>query len=73
MLTEFGGAPFSVFKGALTDVAVTALAPIAAEMNRLLADPGHIDAVLRAGGERARALAAKTLAAVQDIVGILRP
>ena len=73
VLTEFGGAPFSVFKGALTDVAVTALAPIAAEMNRLLADPGHIDAVLRAGGERARALAAKTLAAVQDIVGILRP
>ncbi|NNG05369.1 MAG: tryptophan--tRNA ligase [Inquilinus sp.] len=73
VLGEFGGTPFSTFKGALTDVAVATLAPIAGEMNRLLGDPGYVDGVLRDGGEKARALAAETLAGVQDIVGLLKP
>jgi tryptophanyl-tRNA synthetase len=72
VLAEFAGAPFSTFKGALTDVAVAALAPIAAEMRRLLADPGHVESVLRDGTARARAIAEATLADVQDIMGVLR-
>jgi len=72
VLTEFAGAPFSTFKGALTDVAVAALAPIAAEMRRLLADPGYVESVLRDGTARARAIAETTLAEVQDIMGVLR-
>ena len=73
VLQEYGGAAFSVFKGALTDVAVTALEPIAKEMRRLMADPAHVDAVLREGGTKARALADQTLADVQQIMGILKP
>ena len=43
VLAEHGGAQFSAFKPALADLAVAKLAPIAGEMRRLLADPGHID------------------------------
>jgi tryptophanyl-tRNA synthetase len=41
-------------------------------MKRLTADPGHIDAVLADGAERARAIARPTLDAVKDIVGFVR-
>ena len=47
VVQEFAGAQFSTFKGALSDVAVAVLSPITAEMNRMMADPASIDAVLR--------------------------
>jgi tryptophanyl-tRNA synthetase len=72
VLKDFGGGQFSTFKGALVDLAVDKLAPIAAEMKRLTADPGHIDAILADGAERARAIARPTLDAVKDIVGFVR-
>ncbi|MEJ1159664.1 tryptophan--tRNA ligase [Prosthecomicrobium sp. N25] len=72
ILGQYGGGQFSTFKQALTDLAVTKLAPINAEMKRLLADPGHIDAVLKDGGERASAIAAPVMDAVKDVVGFLR-
>ena len=70
VLQEFGGQQFSVFKPALAELAVEKLAPIAGEMRRLMADPGHIDAVLAAGGERASALAEKTMVDVRRVVGL---
>jgi tryptophanyl-tRNA synthetase len=70
---EFGGAPFSTFKGALTDVAVAVLGPITAEMRRLMDHPAEIDAVLRRGADDARAIAAPIVREVYDIVGLLRP
>ena len=73
VLAEFEGQQFSAFKAALTDLAVEKLGPIGAEMKRLMNDPGHVDAVLRDGGERARALATPVLEEVFDIVGFLRP
>ena len=72
VLRDFGGAQFSTFKPALADLAVTNLAPIAGEMRRLTADPGHIDAVLADGAGRAETIAAQTLDAVKDIVGFVR-
>jgi tryptophanyl-tRNA synthetase len=72
VLKEFGGAQFSTFKAALVDLAVEKLSPIAAEMRRLTADPGHIDAVLADGAGRARALARPIVADVKDIVGFVR-
>ena len=72
ILREFGGAQFSAFKGALVELAVESLAPLSAEMKRLVADPAHIDAVLADGAERASAIAAPTLDAVKDIVGFVR-
>jgi tryptophanyl-tRNA synthetase len=72
VLAEFGGGQFSRFKQALADVAVARLAPIAAEMRRLLADPAHVDAVLADGARRARAIARPNMDAVKDIVGFVR-
>ena len=71
VLAEFGGQQFSQFKPALADLAVSVLAPITAEMRRLNDDPGHIDAVLKNGGERAGAIAQKTMKDVHEIVGLL--
>jgi tryptophanyl-tRNA synthetase len=72
VLREFGGAQFSRFKPALSDLAVARLAPIADEMRRLKADRGHIDRVLADGAERAQAIAAPVMRDVKDIVGLLR-
>jgi len=72
VLREHAGAQFSAFKPALAELAVAKLAPIAGEMRRLLADPGHIDAVLADGAARAKAIAGPIMAEVKDIVGLLR-
>src|SRR3954466_3934996 len=72
VLAEHGGAQFSAFKPALADLAVAKLTPVAAEMRRLLADPGHLDALLAAGAARARAIAEKTFSGVKDVIGFVR-
>ncbi|KPH09593.1 tryptophan--tRNA ligase [Rhizobium acidisoli] len=71
VLAEFGGQQFSVFKPALVDLAIHVLAPITGEMRRLMDDTSHIDAILRKGGERARARAEVTMRQVRDVIGFL--
>jgi len=70
---EHGGKQFSAFKNALTDVAVAKLGPMTAEIRRLTADPGAVDAVLRDGARRAEALAQPIIEDVYRIVGFLKP
>ena len=72
-LARFAGKNFSTFKDELSGVAVEVLGKIGGEMRRLMAEPGHIDAVLRRGAERASAIAMPILREVQDITGLLRP
>ncbi|SCB17198.1 tryptophanyl-tRNA synthetase [Bradyrhizobium yuanmingense] len=72
VLREFGSGQFSSFKNALAELCVTKLAPIAGEMKRLVADPGHIDAILNDGSDRARAIADETMKLSKDIVGFIR-
>ncbi|RTM13252.1 MAG: tryptophan--tRNA ligase [Bradyrhizobiaceae bacterium] len=72
VLREFGNGQFSSFKNALAELCVTKLAPIAGEMKRLVADPGHIDAILNDGSDRARAIADETMKLSKDIVGFIR-
>ena len=67
---QYQGRMFSDFKPDLADLAVSVLAPIAAEMNRLMDDPGHIDGILAAGAERAAVTARKTMAEVHGIMGL---
>jgi tryptophanyl-tRNA synthetase len=71
VVAEFAGRQFSAFKPALADLAVDKLAPLASEMRRLMADPAHIDGILKDGGERARVLAEATMKTVRRIVGLL--
>ena len=72
VLGEFGGSEFSKFKPALIELSVDKLSPITNEMRRLMDSPDHIDAVLRAGAERAAAIADPILNEVKDIVGFIR-
>lgn len=72
VLSQFGGGQFSGFKAALVDLAVAKLAPIAGEMRKLLADPGHVDDILSDGADRAAAIAAPILLDVKDITGFVR-
>ena len=73
VLAEYAGKGFGVFKPALTEVLIAALAPIARETERLLADPAEIDATLRRGAERAAAIADPIVAEAERLVGFLPP
>ena len=70
---RFAGEGFGTFKQHLADLAVAKLGPIQSEMRRLVADPGAVDAVLKDGAERARAMAEPILAEIKDVVGYLKP
>jgi tryptophanyl-tRNA synthetase len=68
---RFAASSFSAFKSELADLAVEKLAPITAEMRRLMEDPAEIERLLRRGAERAEAIASENLARVYDLVGFL--
>ncbi len=72
VLKEYGGGQFSTFKQALADLCVASLAPIGAEMRRLVADPGAIDAALARGAARARAIAEPVMREVRAILGFIQ-
>ena len=71
VLDNYAGQGFGVFKPALADMAVATLGPIRDEMVRLLDDKAAIDAILNKGAAKARELAAPTLKAAQDAMGLL--
>ena len=70
VLSRFAGHGFGAFKPALADLAVATLSPIRERLTALLADRGAVEAVLADGAKRASALAAPTLAAAQNAVGL---
>ena len=70
--SEFEGKQFSDFKNALTDMAVSVLGPIGAEMSRLMSNPSYLDEVLRDGAERSRIISDEVLSEVYEIIGFLR-
>jgi tryptophanyl-tRNA synthetase len=73
VLRRHGGQGFGPFKEALAELTVSVLAPIAAETDRLLTDPGALDTVLRDGAARAAAVADPIVAEAERLVGFLRP
>ena len=72
VLADFAGKGFGAFKPALGELLVDKLAPINARFVELRQDRAALDAILRQGAERARALAAPTLAATYDALGLVR-
>ncbi|MDZ4110912.1 MAG: tryptophan--tRNA ligase [Brevundimonas sp.] len=72
VLAEFAGQGFGAFKPKLAEVAVAAMAPVTAEMRRLMADATEIDRVLADGAERAAAVADPVVDEVKKIVGFWR-
>ncbi len=69
VIRDYAGQPFSAFKPALADLAVSRLSPISNEMARLMTDPAEIDRILDRGAERARSIAAPVLKRTYEIVG----
>ncbi len=72
VIADHAGAQFGQFKPELADLAVAKLAPISAEMARLMNEPDEIDRILGDGADRAAAIAEPILAKTYDIVGMVR-
>ncbi len=72
VIAQFGGQGFGAFKPALAELAVETLGPMRDEMERLLGDPGEIDAILRRGAQQAREVTVPVLEEVYDVLGLVR-
>ncbi|MEA3263021.1 MAG: tryptophan--tRNA ligase [Pseudomonadota bacterium] len=72
VLARFGGEGFGKFKPALGELLVESLAPINARFIQLRQDRAALDAILRQGAEKARALAVPTLDKTYAALGLVR-
>jgi tryptophanyl-tRNA synthetase len=72
VLDRHGGQGFGVFKPALAERLVETLRPIRTRFLALKDDTTTLDAVLERGADRARALAAPTLAGAYEALGLCR-
>ncbi|GMA32175.1 tryptophan--tRNA ligase [Litorihabitans aurantiacus] len=70
---EFAGKMYGHLKVAVADVVVETLAPLRERVTELMAAPDELDAILADGADRARTIAAGTLARVYDAVGLVPP
>jgi tryptophanyl-tRNA synthetase len=70
VVAQFAGQGFGAFKPALADLAISVLAPIRDRLVRLLDDRAEVGTQLARGADRANALAAPTLKAAQQAVGL---
>ena len=72
VLGRFAGQGFGAFKPALADALVGLIAPLRQRLFDLRAHPDELDRILAKGAEKARELAAPTLAAAYEAVGLGR-
>ena len=72
VLGQFEGKGFGAFKPALGELLVETLSPINTRFAQLCGDQAHLDAILRDGAARARALATPTLEATYAALGLVR-
>ena len=70
-IARFAGQTFSVFKNELAELSVAKLTPIASEMRRLMGDKAEIDRILKAGAEKASAMAEPIMREVKQLVGFV--
>jgi tryptophanyl-tRNA synthetase len=70
VLARFAGQGFGVFKPALAELMVESLRPIGARLAELQRDPAELDRLLRIGAEKAAGVAAPTLAAAYQAMGL---
>jgi tryptophanyl-tRNA synthetase len=67
---EFEGQQYGAFKGALAEAVVDYLTPVRERYHELRADEGELQRVLHDGADRARAIAADTVADVRERMGV---
>ena len=66
---KFKSAQFSEFKKELAELAVSKLAPVTSEFNKLKQDKAFLIKTLREGAEKANEIAEKNLKEVKETVG----
>jgi tryptophanyl-tRNA synthetase len=67
---EFAGSGYGAFKTAVAEAVVEYLAPVRERHRSLRADGAQLEAILQRGAQRARAIAADTLADVREAMGV---
>jgi tryptophanyl-tRNA synthetase len=67
----YDGKGYGDFKGDVAEAVVELFAPVRERYTALIADTGHLDAVLAEGAARAREVAVATMVAVRDRIGLL--
>jgi tryptophanyl-tRNA synthetase len=70
---RYDGQGYGQFKSDLAEAVVTLLEPVRLRYEDLVADPGELERLLRAGAEKAAAAAAPTLEAMYERMGFARP
>ena len=70
---EYDGRGYGTFKTAVAEAVIERLAPIQQRYAELAADPGEMARILDRGAQRARAIAAPTLADAREAMGLLPP
>jgi tryptophanyl-tRNA synthetase len=73
LAVEHDGRGYGAFKTAVAEAVVELLRPIQERHAELAADRGEVARLLAVGAERARAIAAPTLAQAKDAMGLLAP
>ncbi|MGB3287402.1 tryptophan--tRNA ligase [Mycolicibacter algericus] len=73
LVEGYAGRGYGDLKKETAEAVAEFVTPIKARVDELLSDPAELHAVLAAGAERARTLAAGTIARVYDRVGFLPP
>jgi tryptophanyl-tRNA synthetase len=73
LAAEHDGNGYGAFKSAVAESVIELLRPIQARYAELAADPAEVERLLQDGAERARAIAAPTLARAKAAVGLLPP
>ena len=72
LVEGYAGRGYGDLKTDTADAVVEFVTPIKTRVDKLLADPAELEAVLAAGAERARDVSAKTLQRVYDRLGFLQ-
>jgi tryptophanyl-tRNA synthetase len=70
---EFEGKGYGEFKTACGEYCADALAPVRAEFERLIADKGYLEEVMRSGAAEAAHQAVRTMSKVRRKIGFIEP
>ncbi|MBR6513463.1 MAG: tryptophan--tRNA ligase [Clostridia bacterium] len=71
IVKEFEGKGYGDFKLAVGEAVADGLAPVQEEFNKLMADKGYLESVMKEGADRANRMAYKTLAKVYRKLGFV--
>jgi len=70
IIEQYAGKEFSDFKKDLTDLAVSSIAPITSEINKLMEDSIYLDSIIETGKEKATIVAEPVLKEIHNIIGL---